>query len=198
MKSLRIVPISLAMSLVDYMGGIVEVPDNHDYVAVNKLHYANGETKTVITSYEVEPTVSNKGYYLAVPGTGSLIIGEVESVDPRGSLRKVRNCTSDEVIIANSEELALKMLDILESDVSAEEKIHAIFCPEHGVFAEFMHHQMPMLKQYFDAVEAEEVADVTEPAPGVRVVNATGKDIPDEIKQLLMNIFSGIAPTGRA
>lgn len=187
MKSLRIVPISL----VDYMGGIVEVPDNHDYVAVNKLHCANGETKTVITSYEVEPTVSNKGYYLAVPGTGSLIIGEVESVDPRGSLRKVRNYTSDEVIIANSEELALKMLDILESDVSAEEKIHAIFCPEHGTFTEFLAHTHPALDKHFDEEE-----DAVEDAPKVRILNATDGQVPQEVLDMLRGVLPII--TGKA
>ena len=195
MKSLRIVPISLAMSLVDYMGGTVEVPDNHDYVAVNKLHCANGETKTVITSYEVEPTVSNKGYYLAVPGTGSLIIGEVESVDPRGSLRKVRNCTSDEVIIANSEELALKMLDILESDVSAEEKIHAIFCPEHGTFTEFLAHTHTALDKHFDLEEAEE-SPAVEDAPKVRILNATGGQVPQEALDVLRKVLPII--TGKA
>lgn len=195
MKSLRIVPISLAMSLVDYMGGVVEVPDNHDYLAVNKLHCTNGESKTVITSYEVEPTVSNKGYYVAVPGTDSLIIGEIEAVDPRGSLRKVRNCTSDEVIIANSEELALKMLDILESDVSAEEKIHAIFCPEHGTFTEFLAHTHPALDKHFNLEEAEE-SPAVEDAPKVRILNTTGGQVPQEVLDMLRGVLPII--TGKA
>ena len=196
MKSFKIVPIACALVTVDYLGGEISIPENHTYVAMTKLDCSNGETKGLLISYEVEPTVSRNGYYVAVPGTKHTILCEVEYQDPRGSLRKVQGHTPEEAILANVEEVAIKMQYILESD--SDSKIEDIFCPEHGVFAEFMHHQMPMLKQYFDAVEAEEVADVTEPVPGVRVVNATGKELPAEIKELFANIFGMRIPTGRA
>ena len=191
MKSFKIVPIVTALATVDYLGGELTVPANHTYVAMTKLDCSNGETKGLLVSYEVEPRVSNAGYYVAVEGTEHTILGEVEYQDPRGSLRKVQGHTPEEAILANAEEVAIKMQYILESD--SDSKIEDIFCPEHGVFAEFMHYQMPMLKQYFDALQEEEEEHV----PGVHVVNATGKEIPEEIKQLLMSIFTGQTPAGR-
>ena len=95
------------------------------------------------------------------------------------------------MIIANSEELALKMLDILESDVSAEEKIHAIFCPEHGTFTEFLAHTHPALDKHFDEEE-----DAVEDAPKVRILNATDGQVPQEVLDMLRGVLPII--TGKA
>lgn len=171
---------------VDYLGGTVLVPEGHQFVAMTKLDCSNGETKGLLVSYEVEPTVSRNGYYVAVPGTEHRILGEVEYRDPRGSLRRVAGHSRDKAILANAEELAYKLVAGLQSGEDIHTIIHDLFCPECGEFAGFMHTTVPMLKEYFEEVEAENTAaEEAADEPQVHVINASNQEVPEELKGLL-------------
>ena len=198
MSLLNIVPLATAMVTVDYLGGNIDVPANHEWIAMTKLDCNNGETKGLLVSYEVEPTVSRNGYYVAVPGTEHRILGEVEYQDPRGSLRRVQGHNQVEAIYANAEELTYKMIAVLEQADSQEDAIHALFCPDHGVVSEFLVHTAPMLHDYFEAVqnpamaegpatqqaEAQPKADVD----GPRVINLTGGPVPNSVLEIMAQI----------
>ena len=185
MKSLKLALTATAMTAVDYMGGTVECPENHNYIALTKLRAGDGSLKAVITSFEVVPNVSAHSGYIARPGTEHRILGEVVYQEPQGSLRKVRGLDRSESILQNAEELALKMQRVLESDT--EDKIHAIFCPDHGIFTEFLEFTAPMLDDHFTELDAE---DNTEADAEPKIVNLSGKQVPEEI----LNLLHGILP----
>lgn len=88
MALFEIKPIETNFVEVDYLGGTMSVPENHEWVAMVQQNSPTSETKSLLMSYEVEPTVSRNGYYLAVPGTESRVLCEVTAQDPRGSLRR--------------------------------------------------------------------------------------------------------------
>lgn len=198
MSLLNIVSLAAAMVTVDYLGGTVAIPKNHEWVAMTKLDCSNGESKGLLVSYEVEPTVSRNGYYVAVPGTEHRILGEVEYQDPRGSLRRVQGHNQVEAIYANAEELTYKMIAVLEQADSQEDAIHVLFCPEHGVMSEFLRHTVPMLDQYYEAVENPAKAEgVATQAPefiapqakeGPRVINLTGGPVPNSVLEIMAQI----------
>lgn len=170
MALIEIKPILDELVEVDYLGGTLTIPSHHQFVAMTKLDCSNGETKGLIVSYEVEPRVSKNGYYVAIEGTDHRILCEVEYQDPRGSLRRVQGHSQEEMILANAEELTYKFAQVLASD--DEDKIHTLFCPEHGIFVDFLKHTADGLAEHFEQVEAEiEKAKAAAQAQGV-IVNA--------------------------
>lgn len=186
MKLFQIKPIMHALVQVDYLGGTLDVPANHEFVAMTKLDCANGETKGLLVSYEVEPRISKNGYYVAVEGTGHSILGEVEYQDPRGSLRRVQGHNRSEAILSNAEELVYKISQVLESDI--EDKIHTIFCPKHGLFVEFLEATNFMLVDHFQENNSNNVEPAemeAEGVPRVRVVNASDKELPSALVDFL-------------
>lgn len=203
MALFEVKPIENEFVSVDYLGGTLDVPAHHQWVAMTKLDCANGEVKGLLVSYEVEPTVSRNGYYVAVPGTDSRILQEVEYQDPRGSLRRVQGHSQEEVILLNAEELALKIERILASDI--EDKIHALFCPDHGVFIDFLKHTAPALAEHFDEVEAQnetenqaEDSPEGEPSVSIKVMTPNGAvsleeaGLPAEVLEVLGQITSAL------
>ena len=184
MKSLKLALTATAMTTVEYMGGTVDCPENHSYIALTNVRAGDGSLKAVITSFEVEPTVSVRSGYIAQRGTEHCILGEVVYQEPQGSLRKVRGLDRSESILQNAEELALKMQCVLESDT--EDKIHAIFCPDHGIFTQFLEFTAPMLDDHFTELDAE---NNNEAGAEPKIVNLSGKQVPEEILNLLLGIL---------
>lgn len=196
MALFEIKPIEDSYVEVDYLGGTISIPSHHVFVAMTKLDCANGETKGLLVSYEVEPTVSRNGYYVAVPGTDSRILSEVEYQDPRGSLRRVQGHNQEELILANTEELVYKFAQVLASDQSNEDKVHTMFCPEHGIFMDFMKHTAPSLADHFDQEDDqnEEDEDADMPTVSIKALTPNGIiDLSDELPPELDGILCQIA-----
>lgn len=205
MSLIEVKPIQEELVSVDYLGGTILVPANHEFVAMTKLDCSNGEAKGLLVSFEVEPTVSRNGYYIAVPGTEHRILTEVEYQDPRGTLRRVQGHDRDDAILSNAEELVYKMTAVLEQAPTREAAIHALFCPEHGIVLEFLHSTTPMLADYFSSDEDEPTAQSVgldpEPEYSPRVVNMTGKTVPEAVMKHLLGLLALAAKadgTGRA
>ena len=198
MSLLNIVSLAAAMVTVDYLGGTIAIPENHEWVAMTKLDCNNGESKGLLVSYEVEPTVSRNGYYVAVPGTDHRILGEVEYQDPRGSLRRVQGHDREEAIMSNAEELAYKIAAVLDQVKKPHDAIHALFCPDHGVVSEFLKTTAPMLHEYFTKDEPEYTGEVHQTAvsesvaeeASPRIVNMTGKPVPEDVMVQLLTLLA--------
>lgn len=196
MALFEIKPIETNFVEVDYLGGTVQVPANHEWIAMTKLDCVNGETKGLLVSYEVEPTVSRNGYYVAVPGTEHRILCEVEYQDPRGSLRRVQGHSQEEMILANAEELAYKFAQVLASD--DEDKIHTLFCPEHGVFVDFLNHTADALAEHFEQVQAVNEAEEDDSPINIKMFNENGEvvdladNLPPELASILGQITSAL------
>ena len=198
MSLLNIVSLAAAMVTVDYLGGTIAIPENHEWVAMTKLDCNNGESKGLLVSYEVEPTVSRNGYYVAVPGTDHRILGEVEYQDPRGSLRRVQGHDREEAIMSNAEELAYKIAAVLDQVKEPHDAIHTLFCPDHGVVSEFLKATAPMLHEYFTEDEPEYTGEVHQTAVSEtaaeevspRIVNMTGKPVPEHVTVQLLTLLA--------
>lgn len=198
MSLIEVKPIQEELVSVDYLGGTILVPANHEFVAMTKLDCSNGEAKGLLVSFEVEPTVSRNGYYIAVPGTEHRILTEVEYQDPRGTLRRVQGHDRDDAILSNVEELVYKMTAVLEQAPTREAAIHALFCPEHGIVLEFLHSTTPMLADYFSSDEDDDEDEPTahsvgldpEPEYSPRVVNMTGKTVPEDVMKQLLGLLA--------
>lgn len=151
---------------VEYLGNPMEIPAHHQYIALNLMKGPTpSEDKVVVISYAEEPLTTPNGYYTPVPGTDSLILGEVEHIhETRGSLRKVANLSRNEIIINNVEELAYKLLAAVNSGEDADTIIHSVFCPTHGTLPEFHAYTAPSL---LDWIEEQHGPEPVEPVPEV-------------------------------
>lgn len=194
MALFEIKPIETNFVEVDYLGGTVQVPENHEWVAMVQQVSPSGESKSLLMSYEVEPTVSRKGHYLTVPGTESRVLCEVTAQDHRGSLRRVQGHSQEEMILANAEELAYKFAQVLASDTSNEDKIHTLFCPEHGVFVDFLEHTADALCEHFEQVKADNEAEEVDSPISIKMFNENGEvvDLPPELAGILGQITSAL------
>ena len=135
-----------AMTTVDYLGGTVDVPSHHDWVAITRVLDNTDEIKYLLVSYADKPELRN-GVYCAVGE--SYIIGEVSADTHVGSLRQVQNQDSKTAILNNTEEFLIKAQNILEADIPVEEKVHSLWCPSRGLVRELMEHQVGWLQAEF-------------------------------------------------
>ena len=196
MALFEIKPIETNFVEVDYIGGTVQVPENHEWVSMVQQVSPSGESKSLLMSYEVEPTVSRKGHYLTVPGTESRVLCEVTAQDHRGSLRRVQGHSQEEMILANAEELAYKFAQVLASD--DEDKIHTLFCPEHGVFVDFLNHTADALAEHFEQVQAVNEAEEDDSPISIKMFNENGEvvdladNLPPELASILGQITSAL------
>lgn len=201
MKLFKLAPATIAALIqVDYLGGVVTIPADHQFVAMTQLDCNNGEKKCLLVSYAVEPETTQNGFYRAVEGTGHQIIGEVAYQDPRGSLRRVQGHIAQQAVLANIEELCYKLQDALESGEPADEIIHAVMCPEHGLLVDFINHTETFGESYAAEVAAAAEQQQAASKPRIRVVGIRGEEVPAEVIEALetLGFVAGADGTGRA
>lgn len=161
MSLFKLNPIENITKEVSYAGGNIDIPANHNYLGVVRIGSPGG-MKHVLASFADEPRVSGSGNLVAEGEW--LILMEVHEANPTESLRKVGDLDTEEVIIYNTEELVNKLTTILGAEeASVEEKIHAMFCPDHGVLVDFLRHSNGALSNHFDtnkdnAAEGESIS----------------------------------------
>lgn len=201
MSLIQVTPKNAEFKEVFFLGGHLEIPANHNWVALSTITNPNGAPKTMITSYENKPSLSRKGNYIA-DGDYRFVV-EVESVETvAGTLRHVDGVSdTKEVLLLNSEELAYKITAVLNAaDLSQDEKIEELFSAE-GVFAEFSAYQNPCIDS-LRAEEAEAQMEACAPkdpeprcgqaeGPGPQTTAAAKEvGIPAELAELLYAIAS--------
>ena len=144
---------SVETKTVSYMSGTAQIPATHTHVAVVKSLF-NG--KHYLRSFAEKPQPHPEAGW--VSGAEWCDICEVEAVDTSLTLRNVVITTDKEALESNIEELVYKLTAVMHAKQkdSSMDIIHAVFCPEHGVFTDFLEHSMDMLDDYYDAGEGEE------------------------------------------
>lgn len=123
---------------VFYAGGTFSIPAHHKFMGLIQLGVA-GHHRTLVASFAERPTVSESGEQLVPVSDDYSIIAEVahQPTPLVDTLRQVKDVLNPTVaLLSNAEEIALKIKSILKSNMSAEDKLHAIYCPVHGVLAE--------------------------------------------------------------
>ena len=146
---------------VDYLGGTAVIPAHHNWMAVIMLGKVAHNT-CLLASFANKPLMSKAGVQWIPADEDFAIAGQVGTLNEDQlihTLRQVDNHEdSQQVLLQNTEELVIKLKHILSLDMPLEDKLHAIYCPEHGVFPDFMQHCADAL----DAMYGDEDEDADE------------------------------------
>lgn len=168
---------SVETKTVQYMNGTVQIPATHTHVAVVKS-LLNG--KHYLRSFAEKPQPHPEAGWVSAAEWKDIC--EVEAVDTSLTLRNVVITTDTQALESNIEELVYKLMAVMHAKQkdSSMDIIHAVFCPEHGIFTDFCEHSRDMLDDHFDAVEGEEaIAEDTK---------ATIELIKEQLKQKGVNV----------
>ena len=171
---------AVATSSVYYLGGEVDVPESHSWVGIVKANVA-GVSTYIMASFRDKPQISANGNLILQEGNEMHLLEQV-GLMPIGesTLRKVRGHSAVDILEQNTEELMFKAAHILEdASATTEEKLHALFCPSHGVVVDFLRHQVPTA----ETVLEEQAAKQVEPQETSQV--DAREELPPEVKHLL-------------
>ena len=148
---------------VTYLGGTAVIPAHHNWMAVIMLGKAAHNT-CLLASFANKPLMSKSGVQWVPADEDFAIAGQVGTLNEDQLIHTLRQVDkledNQQVLLQNTEELVIKLKHILSLEGSTEDKLHAIYCPEHGVFADFMEHSADIL----DAMYGDEDEDETESA----------------------------------
>lgn len=135
---------------VSYMGEDIQIPENHNWVMLGFTETYAGLKLTIISSVE-KPTSHAHGFKVDLNSDFKLI-SEVEdsAVAPKDSLVYVGKSTPDALYDA-LEDLVAELEMILSTDAAAHEKLHEVFCMEHGVLSQFLQDNAQELSNRYDA-----------------------------------------------
>lgn len=178
-------PVPTKAKTVTYLGAEIEIPANHDWVAVVMMGKAGNHT-CLLASFGTKPAVSETGLQWVPVDEDFQILGQVAHVaapELLNTLRQVDNIEDPrQVLLQNTEELVIKLKHILSSGAGVEEILHAIYCPEHGTFTQFMDHSVDAISDFFP--DEDEEKEMSAGAP---------EEIRDVLAGVLGQIF-GQAP----
>lgn len=148
---------------VTYLGGTAVIPAHHDWMAVIMMGKASHNT-CLLASFANKSLISESGLQWVPADEDFAIAGQVGKLNEDQlihTLRQVDHVQDDQqVLLQNTEELVIKLKHILSLERSTEDKLHAIYCPEHGVFSDFMGH----CSDIFDAMYGDEDEETSEAA----------------------------------
>ena len=148
---------------VTYLGGEAVIPAHHDWMAVIMMGKASHNT-CLLASFANKPLMSESGLQWVPADEDFAIAGQVGKLSEDQLIHTLRQVDkledNQQVLLQNTEELVIKLKHILSLEMPAEDKLHAIYCPEHGVFSDFMQH----CADIFDAIYGDEDEDETESA----------------------------------
>ena len=150
---------------VTYLGGEAVIPAHHDWMAVIMMGKASHNT-CLLASFANKPLISESGLQWVPADEDFAIAGQVGKLNEDQlihTLRQVDHVQDDQqVLLQNTEELVIKLKHILSLERSTEDKLHAIYCPEHGVFSDFMEHCSDIFEAMYGDEDEDESAQDTE------------------------------------
>lgn len=149
---------------VTYLGGTAVIPAHHNWMAVIMMGKASHNT-CLLASFATKPLVSESGLQWVPADEDFAIAGQVGKLTEDQLIHTLRQVDqvqdNQQVLLQNTEELVIKIKHILSLERSTEDKLHAIYCPEHGVFSDFMEHCSDIFEaMYGDEDEDESAQDV--------------------------------------
>lgn len=150
---------------VDYLAGTATIPANHNWMAVIMLGKLAHNT-CLLASFANKPLMSTSGLQWVPADEDFAIVGQVDKLNEDQLIHTLRQVDeledNQQVLLQNTEELVIKLKHILSLDMPLENKLHAIYCPEHGVFPDFMQHCADVIDAMYgdeDEDEAEEISE---------------------------------------
>ena len=174
---------------VTYLGGTAVIPDHHNWMAVIMMGKASHNT-CLLASFANKPLVSESGLQWVPADEDFAIAGQVGKLNEDQlihTLRQVDHVQDDQqVLLQNTEELVIKIKHILSLERSTEDKLHAIYCPEHGVFPDFMQHCADVLDAMYgdeDEDEDEETSEAALRAELAQAISQLFDEVPEQTAQ---------------
>lgn len=174
---------------VTYLGGTAVIPDHHNWMAVIMMGKASHNT-CLLASFANKPLVSESGLQWVPADEDFAIAGQVGKLNEDQlihTLRQVDHVQDDQqVLLQNTEELVIKIKHILSLERSTEDKLHAIYCPEHGVFPDFMQHCTDVLDAMYgdeDEDEDEETSEAALRAELAQAISQLFDEVPEQTAQ---------------
>lgn len=170
---------------VDYLGGTVVIPAHHNWVAVialGKLAY----NTCLLASFANKPLMSPSGVQWVPADEDFAIAAQVDKLSEDQLIHTLRQVDkvedNQQVLLQNTEELVIKLKHILSLELPLEDKLHAIYCPEHGVFPDFMQHCAVI----FDAIYGYEDEDETESTQDAK------SKVRTQLEQVISQLFDDV------
>ena len=172
---------------VNYLGGTIEIPAHHNWVAVialSKLAY----NTCLLASFANKPLMSTSGVQWVPADEDFTIAAQVTKLNEDQLIHTLRQVDkledNQQVLLQNTEELVIKLKHILSLELPAEDKLHAIYCPEHGIFPDFMQH----CADIFDAIYGDEDEDEDETESAQDAESKVRAKIEQAISQLFADV----------
>lgn len=170
---------------VSYLGGEAVIPAHHNWMAVIMMGKVSHNT-CLLASFANKPLISESGLQWVPADEDFAIAGQVGKLTEDQLIHTLRQVDqvqdNQQVLLQNTEELVIKIKHILSLERSTEDKLHAIYCPEHGVFADFMEH----CSDIFEAMYGDEDEGETESAQDV------DSKVRAELEQAISQLFAEV------
>ena len=170
---------------VNYLGGTAVIPAHHNWMAVIMLDKV-AHNSCLLASFANKPLMSTSGLQWVPADEDFAIAGQVGKLNEDQlihTLRQVDKLEDDQqVLLQNTEELVIKLKHILSLELPLEDKLHAIYCPEHGVFPDFVQHCADAL----DAMYGDEDEEQDESAQDV------DSKVRAELEQAISQLFAEV------
>ena len=170
---------------VSYLGGEAVIPAHHNWMAVIMMDKVSHNT-CLLTSFANKPLISASGVQWVPADEDFVIAGQVSKLSEDQLIHTLRQVDkvedSQQVLLQNTEELVIKLKHILSLERPTEDKLHAIYCPEHGVFPDFMEHCSDIL----DVMYGDEDEDETESAQD------TESKVRAQLEQVISQLFDDV------
>ena len=172
---------------VDYLGGTAVIPAHHNWMAVIMLGKVAHNT-CLLASFANKPLMSAAGVQWVPADEDFAIAGQVGKLSEDQLIHTLRQVDkledNQQVLLQNTEELVIKLKRILSLELPTEDKLHAIYCPEHGVFPDFMQHCANALDaMYGDEDEDEEISEAELRAELEQAISQLFDDAPTQTAQ---------------
>ena len=174
---------------VTYLGGTAVIPAHHNWMAVIMMGKVSHNT-CLLASFANKPLISESGLQWVPADEDFAITGQVGKLNEDQlihTLRQVDHVQDDQqVLLQNTEELVIKLKHILSLERSTEDKLHAIYCPEHGVFSDFMEHCSDIFEAMYGDEDEDESAQDTESKVRTQLEQAISQlfdDVPEKAAQ---------------
>lgn len=174
---------------VSYLGGTAVIPAHHNWMAVIALGKIAHNT-CLLASFANKPLMSTSGVQWVPADEDFAIAGQVGKLSQDQLIHTLRQVDkledNQQVLLQNTEELVIKLKHILSLELPLEDKLHAIYCPEHGVFPDFMQHCADALDAMYGDEDEDEDQETSEAALRAELGQALSQlfdDVPEHTVQ---------------
>lgn len=171
---------------VSYLGGTAVIPAHHNWMAVIMMGKASYNT-CLLASFANKPLISESGLQWVPADEDFAIAGQVGKLNEDQLIHTLRQVDhvqdAQQVLLQNTEELVIKLKHILSLERSTEDKLHAIYCPEHGVFTDFMEHCSDIFEAMYGDEDEDETEETSARAKLEQAISQLFAEVPEKAAQ---------------